>query len=127
MNNRGNVVGYFQEGPVTHAYLYSQGRFVDLQSEFPKQFGVAYLVNDRRDIVGWVRYEDGRDATFVVHHGKWSDLHDLVETDGSWDFRIPSAINQLGQLAGIGLHDGRTVGYILTPVERKKDSARVRR
>jgi hypothetical protein len=114
MNNRGDVVGGFQNGSVAHAYLNSHGRLMDLQRDLD-EIGVAYLINDLREIIGWARHADGSDGTFLIRDGKRHELRDLIDADGSWEFGIPSAASANGLFAGMGVHDNRTVAYILVP------------
>lgn len=117
MNNRGDVVGGFDNGSFIHAYLYSKGRMLDLQPS-PDEAGMAMAINDRREIIGFW-HQAGVDHTFLYRDGKRHELPDLVDSDGTWDFALPTAINHRGQIAGIGTHGGKTAGYILTPQKKR--------
>jgi len=125
MNNRGDIVGYalFRGAATHHAFLYRDGETLDLQAA-EEPFGIALAINDAREIVGYYQTtrSDGTpyDQGFFYSRGQRRKLSQLVPDNGSWDFGIPSAINDEGQIAGMGLHEGQVTAYLLTPLKRRK-------
>ncbi|HYH27841.1 MAG TPA: hypothetical protein VEA19_03570 [Actinomycetota bacterium] len=76
-------------------------------AEPPLDMGAAEGINDRGEIVGvdrssawgdgrqvgWIRYTDGRKVV----------LNDLIDPNNGWDIRIPTDINNHGDIVGIGI------------------------
>jgi len=99
-----------------HAIFWSLGRTYDLnpggcwESE-------ALGANDRCVVVG--RLLDPRGE---YHAFRWSPvdgmrgLDALVALAGGWTLQEATAVNARGQIAGVGLRDGRRRGFLLTPL-----------
>ncbi len=125
MNNRGDIVGYalFRGAATHHAFVYRDGETLDLQAA-EEPFGIALAINDAREIVGYYQttLSDGTpyDQGFFYSRGQRRKLSQLVQDNGSWDFGVPSAINDEGQIAGMGLHEGQVAAYLLTPLKRRR-------
>ncbi len=81
----------------------------------------AYDVNDSNQVVGssWLvtaltsLYEPEKYHAFIWEDPEMKDLNDLVQADG-WILTRANAINENGDIVGIGLKDGIEHGFLLT-------------
>jgi probable HAF family extracellular repeat protein len=53
---------------------------------------------------------------FLWQKGKMADLNDLIAPDSDWELTYAGAINDVGQIVGVGRHLGRVSGFLLTPL-----------
>ena len=126
MNNRGSIVGYsFLSPPGTaHAFLYHDGKMEDIGlPEDGSSTGIA--LNDHDEVIGYCYRVDGQEETwesFVFRDGKRHYLRDtlvnLPSTD-HWILYRATSINNRGEIAGIGMHNGRRVPFLLLPRGRR--------
>lgn len=99
INSNGQVVGYSEVGSSTHAFLWSEGKFVDL-ANFPHDSDLvplhAYAINDNGQIIGYAATSsaDGYRA-YLFMNGR---VTDLLGTQPGTSFAF--AINNLGQILG---------------------------
>lgn len=82
------------------------------------QYEVADLMikgmNDQEEIVG--SFEEGEiNACFWSESTGLVNLNHCIEPDSGWELEEAYAINNAGQIVGIGKKDGRLTGFILTP------------
>jgi len=82
---------------------------------------VAYSLNNSGIAVGMAELSNGAHHAFMatsVMGGSWhmTDLNGLVPTGSGWELMEARGINSAGQITGWGMHDGRTNGFLLTPV-----------
>jgi probable HAF family extracellular repeat protein len=116
---RGDTVGTMgAANDVTHGFYRAAGAGArDLGAPFQIQNSEAYAVSNARRIVG-IAYNDPFGITYGwflrTPGGKMQLLADLGAGSG-WAFTSPSAINDLGQVAGTGQHGGLPRGFLLTP------------
>jgi hypothetical protein len=54
---------------------------------------------------------------FLWEENKMWDLHDLIPPDSQWELLSASAINDGGEIVGVGFHNGRYKAFLLTPIE----------
>ena len=52
---------------------------------------------------------------FVYSGGKIKDLNKMIPAGSGWVLTIASGINAAGQIVGMGTHNGKTRGFLLTP------------
>jgi probable HAF family extracellular repeat protein len=124
INNNQQVVGYsFLPGDtVYHAVLWQSGEITDLGT-LGGANSIAYGINASGDIVG-----EADTATdhhlFLWQNGVMKDLNDLIPPDSGWVFNALGpdgttdkfvAINNVGQIAGIGNYNGHPRAFLLTP------------
>lgn len=116
LNNKGQIVGISQTPDnKMHAFLYSDGKMVDLHvlaGIEPIRFSVAEGINDSGQVVLNV-LDSGRSIRAVLYsEGKFSDLGSL----GGSEIHA-SDINNLGQVVGTGRPAGDTSynGFLYYP------------
>lgn len=102
INNLGQVVGYTSD---SHAFLYSGGVMKDLGT-----FGVAEAINDLGQVVG-----QGSTA-FLYSDGVMHDLNSYLPANSGWSLETARAINSNGQIVGVGVFNGQSLAYLMTPV-----------
>ncbi|HEX8200017.1 MAG TPA: PEP-CTERM sorting domain-containing protein [Isosphaeraceae bacterium] len=126
INDRGMVVGWANlasdrpnyDGPI-HAFL-DDGRMRDLGPALGGGVSHAYGINSAGDIVG-DRSDSfyGPYTAFLLKDGQATDLNDLLPAGSPWHLQVGLAINDLGQILGVGT---RQIGgtefpetFLLTP------------
>jgi probable HAF family extracellular repeat protein len=111
INASGQVVGYtYTPGAnsPTHAFLYSNGKMIDLAGGNSYAFGV----NDAGQVVG-----QSNGHAFLFSNGKLTDLNSLIPANSSWTLWSANAINNKGQIVGYGTNpSGARHAFLLTPV-----------
>jgi len=117
----GCVAGAFRIDGGMHAFQWTEtGGMEDLGGP-TGQFGVwgeATDINDSGLVVGWSKLSDvDFRALLWDGDGQMSDLNDLLDESGAgWTLTSAQAINNLGQIAGVGLHNGQSRAFILNPI-----------
>jgi probable HAF family extracellular repeat protein len=111
INSSGHAIGEtYQNVPPyqTSSFLYVNGSVTPLTlsaSQYPD------ALNDEDQIVGTV----GSDAA-LFDDGTTTDLNTLIPDNSGWVLEDATAINDLGQIVGIGTNpSGQTDGFLLTP------------
>ena len=86
-------------------------------------YGVAMALNNRGQAIGWSAYGvpgtwNVGPARFVVwRDGGVFDLQTLLDATASgWTITGVSAINDAGQIAGAGIHNGVAAVFVMSPV-----------
>ena len=109
INRREEIVGFYVD-PLTgirHSYLLRKG--VATPIDFPSASAtLAWDINNRRQVVGWYRKNDGVVHGFIWHKGKFTsvDIPGSVET-------VVFGINSAGDIVGL-YADATTVhGFLL--------------
>jgi probable HAF family extracellular repeat protein len=102
LNDRGHVAGWagadwgYEKG---HAFLWRDGEMIGLGTVGGREYGWAYGLNERDEVVG-ISYdldEDGmqlRTRAFLWRHGRMIDLGTVTESGDSW----AEDINERGQV-----------------------------
>jgi probable HAF family extracellular repeat protein len=52
---------------------------------------------------------------FVFSGGQMKELNQLVAPDSGWDLRVAAAVNEAGQIAGLGTLQGQEHAFLLNP------------
>lgn len=123
VNQSGEVAGYSAISVEnSHAFLYSHGGLQDLGTlpGMSDSFGVG--INDDGDVVGYSL--DSADIfnwhAFLYSHGSMHNLESMIPEDSGWELQEAVAINNNGQIAGTGIHNGATRAFLLTPIRNKR-------
>ncbi|MCL5097730.1 MAG: immunoglobulin domain-containing protein [Candidatus Omnitrophica bacterium] len=81
----------------------------------------AYCINDDDEVVGTSLTSNGHPHAFIVTNAlggmaAMTDLNTLIHTNSGWDLIEARGINASNQIVGMGMFEGQTHGYLLTPV-----------
>lgn len=120
MNDLGQIAGTVYTGSETIAYLYSGGKYIDLGS-LGGRFAVASDMNDAGQIVGkgWNPAVSQGTRAFLYSSGSMIDLNNALADGAGWTLLEAKAINNRGQIVGIGTFNGQTRAFLLTPAEQQ--------
>jgi probable HAF family extracellular repeat protein len=116
INNRGEIVGLAQTASGDwHPTLWDKNGITDLQNFGDDLLGSAYAVNNCGQIVGFSGL-DFNDVTtqraLLWENGKIVNLQTQIPGNSGWVLQQAAGINDRGQIAGLGLHNG---AFLLTP------------
>ena len=125
-NATGQVVGECDDATSTRAFLWTpdspgkdSGTMIDL-GDVPGSAGAnaAYSINASGQVVGEsVNNVAGQRAFLWTADDGMRDLNDLLDGSGAdWTLHIAYGINDFGQIVGLGVHEGHSRGFLLTPV-----------
>ena len=113
INDNGQVVGRFSYP--YHAFLWQDGVMQDLGTLPGSSDSIAYGINNAGQVVGGGSLFD---RAFLWQNGTMYDLNSLlVNTDSGWVLHWALAINNVGQIAGIGKNpQGKGTFFLLNPL-----------
>ena len=88
----------------------------------PGLTSAAYDINDLNQVVGtsWLvtantsLSDPSKYHAFLWENGQMSDLNELVELPAGWILTRATAINEYGDIVGVGLKDGIAHGFVLS-------------
>jgi probable HAF family extracellular repeat protein len=83
---------------------------------FPSGSSAALGINNAGQVVGWFDTGSGRRA-FLAERDLVIDLNDRLPAGSGWVLQSASAINDKGQIAGVGVHQGRAALFRLEPLD----------
>ncbi len=114
VNGGGEVVGFasLSDG-YQHAFSEIGGTMTDLGT-LGGGSSYAYGVNDSGEIVGYSWLADGGQSAFLYDNGSMLNLNSLLPSNSGWDLLQAYAINNSGQITGVGLYNGQTSAFVLT-------------
>lgn len=129
INERGDVTGFSNPeadsaGSFIRAFLWTRrGGLEDLGKFEGHTFSQAFGINDYRQVVGRSCGPSGCRAA-IWHHGKMTDLNELIEPGFDGVLTAARHINDAGVITGnfVETSTGKNLPYIATPV-RSDDSA----
>jgi probable HAF family extracellular repeat protein len=73
-------------------------------------------INDLGEVVGTAGYFGLVYAPVLWQNGMAIDLNTLIDSTSGWSLGTPEAINDAGQIAGVGALNGIGHAYLLTPI-----------
>ena len=123
ISDAGHIVGRAQtgerndatfEGIVRHAFLWHQGKMIDLGTLPGLIESRAMGVNSKALVVGTANNETTTTtAPFLWRRGTMVDLNTLLPPGSGWTLRSANAISESGAIVGEGTHDGKPRAYVL--------------
>ena len=116
VNNKGQVAGVSTNAAgTTRGFLWDLGTMRDLGVLPGDVASEARAINDLSDIVGRSGNADLSQSRAVLwQDGAAIDLNQLIAAPG-WQLSAATGLNNLGQIAGVGTHDGQVRAFLLTP------------
>jgi len=119
INDRGQAVGYSEVGvgETRHAFLYADGQMRDLGAVPGLDDSVAYDVNSAGEAVGTAASapDAASQRALLWRNGQTVDLSRLLPPNSGWTLDEARAINDRGQIAGLGHFHGLPRTFLLTP------------
>jgi probable HAF family extracellular repeat protein len=115
MNDSDAVIGVvLTVTSLTRSYLWDHGVRTNIVNGFGGTYSIAKAINNNRDVIGLAD-----DAQHVAHQFLWSngvmtDLAPLIDTSSGWKIISLNAINDRGQIAGVGQRNGKLSCILLT-------------
>lgn len=103
----------------SHAFLYRAGTMIDLGALPGDTASVGTSINAAGQVVGGSSfYQDNQDHLFLYTPGQGMiNLSSLLPAGSGWTLTNATAINDKGQITGIGVNpDGYQRAYLLSPV-----------
>lgn len=120
MNDRGDVVGYLtdSEGKV-YAFLWDEKKGMrTLDKSLPETtFSIANAINNQGLVVGIVLMQGQHRAFVWDEELGMRDLNTLIDPELRWRLHYATAINNKGEIAGVGQQGGHFSAFLLIPNE----------
>lgn len=118
INDNGWVTGSWQQyvngvPQLRRAFIYRNGVVEDLLPTL--QHSDAYDINNFGQIVGLAQRADQSFFSFLWDGGQIYDLQDLVDPASGWIVDGVEAINNNGQILGVGFYKGNYTHFLLSP------------
>jgi probable HAF family extracellular repeat protein len=108
INSSGHAIGQTYQNVPPSSFLFVNGSVTPLTLSASQY---ADALNDEDQVVGTI----GSDAA-LFDDGTTTDLNTLIPGNSGWALENATAINDLGQIVGIGTNpNGQTDGFLLTP------------
>jgi probable HAF family extracellular repeat protein len=116
VNNKGQVAGISTNAAgVRRGFLWDLGNMHDLGVLPGDASSEARAMNDFSDVVGRSGDTTFSQSRAVLWQGGVAiDLSTLAAAPG-WTLAAATGINNMGQIAGVGTHDGQVRAFLLTP------------
>lgn len=115
INDSGVVIGTsFVADGHQHAFLDSGGQMTDL-GILTGTDTYAKGINNAGEIVGTIQFATGPNHGFVDIGGVMYDANSFLPANSGWTLLEANAVNNTGQIVGMGMIDGEQQAYLLTP------------
>jgi probable HAF family extracellular repeat protein len=103
------------ESESLYAFVYRDGNLLDLGTLPGDSYSSAAHINAAGQIVGWSASADAATYRgFLWSNGVMQDLNTLIPADSGWQISFANGINDLGQIVGVGVHDGQFRAVLLS-------------
>jgi probable HAF family extracellular repeat protein len=115
MNNQAEVIGTSVSDNQQHAVIWKDGKISTLAAATGFSQSLGFGVNDSGLVVGTsTNGNQIHDAT-LWDDGTPMDLNSLLPANSGWTLSYADAINNHGQIAGVGSLHGVQQGFLLSP------------
>jgi probable HAF family extracellular repeat protein len=119
INKFGLVAGYSSlaghSSSEQHPVLWDNGP-IDLGS-LGGTFGYAWSLNSGTQVVGMSIAKDGQYHAFLYENNVMQDLNNLIVQGSGFLLTQAHYINEVGMIAGVGIINGKTHAFLLTPLD----------
>ncbi|MFF0376330.1 PKD domain-containing protein [Actinoplanes missouriensis] len=110
VNDRGQVAGYATDSSGGYVPVIWGADGTPTSPRAPRG-GTANAINNAGTAVGMMRIADGAPRAALYQNGGTTDLNTLLPPDSGWTLTEANAINDLGQIAGVGRPEGADVDH----------------
>jgi probable HAF family extracellular repeat protein len=115
-DGRGRIVGTVGETNRFEAFLWEEGRLRQLGHLGHGTGSIAHAINGRGQVVGTSQTSGvALPRAFHWERGKMTDLNDLIPASSGWVLEEAYAINEPGQIVGMGVRGEQRRGFLLDP------------
>ncbi len=112
-----NDLGQIAGDSNNHAFLYSNGTMLDLGTLPGGNFSLANDINNMGQVVGCGGISGtDNDIAIMYMNGGMIDMNTLIDPSLGWTLYSAKAINDSGQIVGIGSHNGVQRAFLMSPV-----------
>ncbi|HET6246368.1 MAG TPA: hypothetical protein VFE47_01620 [Tepidisphaeraceae bacterium] len=116
INATGQMAGAAKIGNNENAFICAAGKFTNLGT-LGGSSSLAYGINNSAAAVGLSAIKGSTTThAFVYHGGKMYDLNQEIAPGSGWTLLGAFAINNAGEIAGMGMIHGKTHGFLLIPI-----------
>jgi probable HAF family extracellular repeat protein len=125
INNAGQIFGYsrYQTNQLaTHAFIIDNGVMIDLGT-LGGTVSYPFAMNNQGHVIGDTEDNLGIPVPFLYRNGQMVNINSLLPPDSGWKLDSALYLNDAGQIAGNGYHNGEFAWYILTPGDDNTNSA----
>lgn len=117
INSAGDIVGNAQGYSLTKpnvAFLYSNGepKLLDVNGSANTS---ADCINDNGVVVGYATGANNTIYAYEYSNGVFTNLNTLLPSGSNWVLYHATAINNNGQIVGLGKHNGKVTAFLLDP------------
>jgi probable HAF family extracellular repeat protein len=138
VNDRGEIVGAadLAGDPTAHAFMIHDGLLTDLGTVPGDTNSAVFAINNRGQAVGISALASPPRLFLppsiawlcpchaaIWEDGKATDLNTLIPSGSGWQLTLGVAINDRGQIVGIGTFNNESRAFLLTPQEVNSSSA----
>jgi probable HAF family extracellular repeat protein len=117
INNAGQIFGYSEyrtNDLARHAFIIDNGVMIDLGT-LGGTVSHPLAMNNQGHVIGDSEDDLGFPVPFLYRNGQMVNVNSLLPPDSGWEIDAALYINDAGQIAGFGSHNGEFAWYILTP------------
>ena len=120
INNSGQSVGYYSGGFGVQAALWNNGTLTELAT-VSGESTIANDINNLSQIVGFSYSPPVNPVNPIRRALMWegsgfTDLNNMIPSSSGWVLEYATAINDSGQIVGVGVFNGQERGFLLNPI-----------